>query len=162
GTGFSNLISTSVPVYNGSSLQNFFFYDANGDGLPELGYRDSFTGAIGYYAHNGGGQPPDLLSSVTDGYGNSASPPYLSVAQTANSHYFLWSDAQYTYQNYMGPLYIVGHVAFSDPTNGGATYYHDHYYAGAWTNLQGRGFSGFGAHQVFDSRNSFWETLSYH
>ena len=158
GTGFSSLVSTAVPMIDSSgNPYNFFAFDPNGDGLSDLGYQTSRTGAIGYFPHNGAGTPPDLLSSVSDGYGNSASPSYVSIAQ---SDYTSGTDATYPYQNYMGPMYVVNRVTFSDPSNApSGTYYQTYSYADAWTNLQGRGFSAFEKVQRYDSRSALWETL---
>jgi RHS repeat-associated protein len=156
GAGFGNLITTNIP-----SSGVFFTLDANGDGLDDLGYWDT-NRAIGYYLHNGAGQPPDLVTSIMDGYGNSVSPTYVSVAQTTNGHYFNLNDAVYPYKNYVGPLYVVSLVTFSDPSGTvGATYQQTYYYGGAWTNLQGRGFAGMGNVQIQDSRNGVWKTWGY-
>jgi RHS repeat-associated protein len=153
GNGLSNLITTSIPY---TTAQLYYSFDATGDGLDELGYW-STNGTIGYYLHNGAGQRPDLLSSVTDGYGNSVSPTYVSIAQ---SDYTNATDATYGYKNYIGPLYVVNRVTFSDPTNPpNGTYYQTYSYTGAWTNLQGRGFSGFEKVQRYDSRNALWEVF---
>lgn len=158
GDGVSALQSTSIPY---SSSSSYFALDANGDGLDELGVYSS-SGAVSYYLHDGAGQKPDLLSSVTDGYGNYAKPAYVSMAQTVNSTYFEWNDAEFPYQNYMGPLYLVNQTTFSDPSNTpNGTYQQTDFYSGAWTNLQGRGFAGFANFQVHDSRNGTWTTYGY-
>jgi RHS repeat-associated protein len=157
GNGISSLISTAVP-YSASNL--YFTFDANGDGLDDLGVRGA---GVSYFLHQGEGQQPDLLSSVTDGYGSFAKPTYVSMVQSVGSVYSNgWQDARYPYWNYLGPLYIVSQTTFSDPSNPpNSTYYQSHYYAGAWMNLQGRGFGGFGSHQVYDSRNGLYESFQY-
>jgi RHS repeat-associated protein len=158
GNGLSSLISTSVPY---SSSNTYFTFDADGDGLDDLGVWGS-SAAVSYFLHNGDGQKPDLLSSVTDGYGNFTRPTYVSTARAVNSTYFEWNDAEYPYQNYMGPLYIVNQTTFSDPSNPpNGTYQQLYFYAGAWTNLQGRGFAGFGNFQLHDLRNGTWVTYGY-
>jgi RHS repeat-associated protein len=161
GTGITSEISTSVP-YNASDV--YFTFNPNGDGLAALGAWNNSSSpyAVTYFPHNGTGEPPDLMVSVTDGYGNFAKPTYVSLAQSVNSTYFEWNDAQFPYQNYIGPLYIVNQTTFNDPSNPpSGTYWQSDYYAGAWTNLQGRGFTGFGSHEVADSRNGTWETFEY-
>ena len=72
------LLATSIPY---SSTCGYVTMDANGDGLDDLGC-DSNTSPypFTYRLHNGAGQPPDLLSSIKDGYGNSASPTYVSLS----------------------------------------------------------------------------------
>jgi len=161
GTGLTSLISTSVPC---SASDQYFAFNPYGDGLDALGAwaASSSPYAVTYYPHNGVGELPDLLTSVTDGYGNFAKPTYVSLAQSVNSTYFESNDAQFPYENYLGALYIVSVTYFNDPSNPpNGSYWQSDYYAGAWMNLQGRGFAGFGAHQVADSRNGTWETFDY-
>jgi len=153
GNGVSNLVSTSVPY---SSSNTYFTFDANGDGLDDLGYWTS--SATYYYPHNGAGQPADLASSMTDGFGNSASPTYVSLVQ---NNYTPSTDATYPYQNYVGPMYVVSEAVFSDPSSAsGATYNLTYWYYGAWTNLEGRGWQSFQTTRAIDSRNGMY-TLDY-
>jgi RHS repeat-associated protein len=134
--------------------------DQNGDGLDDLAYANSASSYHLFYGlHNGPNTPPDLMSTITDGYGNSVSPAYASIA---NSNYTNLSDAITGYRNYIGPLYVVSRATFSDPSKAsGGTFYQTSSYSGAWTSLQGRGFSGFEQVQRFDSRGTLWETLFY-
>ena len=160
GSGISALNSTSIPY---SSSCTYVTMDAAGGGLDDLGCWNanaaSSNGSVTYYLHNG---VPDLATEFNDGYGNSASPTYVPMDQAVGSTYFPWNDAAYPYQNYMGPLYIVNHTTFSDPSSAsGATYATSNFYGGAWTNLQGRGFAGFANVQTYDSRNGMWYTLGY-
>ena len=158
--GISGLKTTSVPY---SSSNTYFTFDADGDGLDDLGVVSGTSPyPVSYYLHYGDGHPPDLLSSVTDGYGNFAKPTYVSIAQTAGSTYVATNDASYPYKNYLGPLYVVNQTTFSDPSNPpNATYQVSDYYAGAWMNLEGRGFAGFSNHQTHDARNGIWDTVQY-
>jgi RHS repeat-associated protein len=157
GTGFDSPQPTSFTLPTGCS---FYVGDVDGDGLDDLGCGNA------YYPHSQAGKPADLLSNVTDGYANSISPTYVDLANGLNSTYFSLKDAQGAYSNYAGPLYVVKQVTYSDPSNGG-TYSLSHYYSGAWMSLNGRGFAGFGSHQVYDPRNSsngnnpIWETFGY-
>jgi YD repeat-containing protein len=159
GVGFSSLISTSIPY---SSSSRYFTFDANGDGLTDLGVWSTSTPyAVTYYLHNGAGQPPDLLSGISDGYGNSASPTYVSMVQSHYSNY-TYSSAVYPYRLYLAPFYVVSNVTFSDPTSlSNGTYSQTYYYIGSWTNLQGRGFSNFMNVERYDSRNQVWELDCY-
>ena len=82
----------------------YFTLDANGDGLDDLGYWT--TNHTYYYLHSGAGTPPDLLSSVTDGFGNSASPTLVSIidggayiAQDGSVPQAVYPDSPY-----IGPL----------------------------------------------------------
>jgi hypothetical protein len=154
GTSFAPGVSTGVPA-NASS--QYFATDQDGDGLDDVLIESVPGYGISYSLHNGAGVHPDLATSFIDGYGNSVAPSYISIAQ--HSYYSVWGDQVFPYQNYIGPLYIAYQVTFSDPSSAsGGTYYQNFYYSGASFNLQGRGFSGFGAQQRYDSRNNTWET----
>jgi len=157
GTGFAlTPIATSIPSAESGYIT---LHNPTGDGQDGLLFWNT---SIQYYLHNGAGQPPDLLSNVTDGYGNSVSPTYVSIAQGVGSNYFKQAAPQYPYAAYLGPLYVVKADTDSDPSSTtGGTYSRSHYYAGAQINLQGRGFAGFHAHQIQDSRNNVYETLEY-
>jgi YD repeat-containing protein len=146
GDGLSTLVSTSIPY---SSSNSYFTFKPAGYGQDALGYWTSSGGY--YYPHNGLGTPPDLVSSITDGYGNSASPTYVSIVQ---SDYTKYTSATYPDEDYIGPLYVVSSATFSDPSSAsGGTYYHTYGYFGATTNLQGRGFEAFYETTDYDSRN---------
>ncbi|MGA8940065.1 MAG: FG-GAP-like repeat-containing protein, partial [Acidobacteriaceae bacterium] len=154
GNGISDLLSTSIP-YSASNL--YFAFDSNGDGLDDLGVYAS-SGAVSYYLHNGAAQKPDLLSSITDGYGNFAKPAYVAFDQSTP----VWNTAHYPYRNYMGPLYVVAQTTFSDPSNPpSGTYEQSASYRQGWMNLQGRGFAGFGLIEAYDSRNQDQKDLTY-
>jgi RHS repeat-associated protein len=157
GYGVSSIQSTSIP-YASSSI--YFAFDANGDGLDDLGAYAG-AGTVTYNLHNGVGQMPDLLSSVTDGYGNTVSPTYTSILQGAYSDY-TYSSPVYPYELYRAPLYVVSNAVFSDPTNPpNGTYSKSYDYIGAWSNLQGRGFSNFMNVETHDSRNNVWRLDCY-
>ena len=150
-TGAPTLTTTSIPY---SSNCQYVWMDANGDGLDDLGcWSSAGTNPLTYYLHNGAA---DFAASFADGFGNSVSPNFVSIAQ---SSYSPMSWATFPYQNYIGPLYVTNLVTFSDPSQlPGATYQQTYYYAGAVMNLQGRGFAGFTAIEKHDLRNSLWET----
>jgi RHS repeat-associated protein len=153
GNGVGNLISTSIP-YN-SGYKYFTISDPNGDGQDAFGYS---TGTNEYYyPHNGAGTPPDLATSFTDGYGNSASPTYVSLVQnnyTENGY----GTATYPDEVWIAPTYVVNEVIFSDPSSSsGGTYNQQFWYYGGWTNLQGRGWEGFYATRELDSRNGLYD-----
>src|SRR5258708_4726728 len=154
GTGISSSITpTSIPY---SSSCTYFTFDANGDGLDDLGcWNQTSPNPVTYYLHNGAGVKPDLATAIVDGYGNSVSPTYVSIVQ---SNYQKYSDAIFPYQNYIGPSYVTSQVVFSDPSNmPSGTYNQQYYYYGAWTNLQGRGFQSFYATRTLDSRNALYD-----
>ncbi|MHB8811832.1 MAG: FG-GAP-like repeat-containing protein, partial [Steroidobacteraceae bacterium] len=165
GNGISSLQTTSIPCNVNDS---YFAFDADGDGLDDLGVWDysSIPYGVTYYLHSGAGQKPDLLSSVTDGYGNFAKPAYVSLAQGTGSTYtpgYSYQLSGYVgYAPYIDPLYVVKNVTFSDPSNQPAgTYTSTYSYSDAATNIQGRGFVGFATKTVADSRTGVYETLGY-
>lgn len=96
GVGLSSLIATSIPY---SSNNQYLSFDANGDGLDDLGVWVGANGtgstSVTYYLHNGAGQPPDLVSDITDGFGNVVSTGYVSLT---NGSYTEYTDATYPYQ----------------------------------------------------------------
>jgi RHS repeat-associated protein len=156
GQGLAAAFSTGIS-YNSAAA--YFAYDVNGDGLDDL---VTWTGStLSYNPHNGGGVLPDLLSKVTDGYGNWASPSYGALPLAANTAFFPRTDAVEGYSNYIGPQYIVESVTFNDPSTASGTYLQQHTYTSAWMNRQGRGFAGFESHQFGDSRNNVYHTDSY-
>jgi RHS repeat-associated protein len=148
GTGLASTVTTTSIPYS-SSTGYSSVSNLTGDGQD--GLLASTSTSVSYYLHAGtAGAPPDLLTQVTDGYGNSAAPTYVSIAQ---SNYTQYTDATYPYQNYIGPLYVVSEATFSDPSSAsGATYNKTYQYYGAWTNLQGRGFQAFETIKTTDSR----------
>ncbi len=153
GNGVSSLQSTSIP-YSSSNVY-FTLTDPNGDGLDALGYWTS-SGSTYYYAHNGAGTPPDLVTSISDGYGNSASPTYVSLVQNNYSENG-YGTPTFPDEVYIGPVYVVSTTTFSDSSSTGGTYHQNFWYYGAWTNLQGRGFEAFYAMSTVDSRNGLYD-----
>jgi RHS repeat-associated protein len=143
-TGAPTLTTTTFP-YSASCL--YVWMDANADGLDDLGCSGS-----SYYLHNGA---PDLASEFTDGYGNSASLTYVSISDS-NYTAFPSSSLQPTFPDivYIGPLFVVSEVVFSDPSSTSSTYNQTFHYYAAWTNLQGRGFEGFQTIYTADSRTT--------
>lgn len=156
----ATLTTTAIPYSPGMQGDYATVHNATGDGLDALAvFNDSSSSAVQYYLHNGAGQPPDLVSSITDGYGNSETPTYASIAQ---SDFTAGTSAVYPNENYTGPIYVVNQVSYSDPsstTNG--TYNQTFSYVSAWMNLQGRGFEGFETVYRQDSRNGLWDKFGY-
>ena len=155
GNGVSSLVSTSIPY---SSSNVYFTLDANGDGLDDFGY---WTEATPTTTCTTGRVPlPDLLTSVTDGFGNSASPTYVSLAQ--NNYTKTGYTTASTRTRPMAPLYVVNEAIYSDPSSAsGGTYNQTFGYYEAWTNVQGRGFQAFYGISSLDSRNGFTSANEY-
>jgi RHS repeat-associated protein len=156
GTGLSTtVINTS---YSTSSISYTAAPNLTGDGQDGLiGWNGT---SATYYLHNSPGAPPDLLTSVTDGYGNSATPSYLPLSEaTYEEHY---KDATFPDQDYIGPLYVVSSVVYSDPSAAlGSNFNQSFWYYSAWMNLQGRGFEGFSGMRTLDSRNGLYDYKFY-
>ena len=156
GSGLGTATATPIP----NSTCRWMTFDANGDGLDEFGCISLNAQAVmtgfSYYAHNGAGLPPDLATSITDGYGITVSPTYVSLTQgVASSVYQKSTDATYPYKNYIGPSYVVSSYTATDGTgitDGAHNYNVQFRYAGAWMNLQGRGYAGFDSKREIDSR----------
>ena len=152
----SSLISTSIPY---DSAYGYFTFDPYGDGLEAIGAVTN-SGII-YYPNNAQDEPPDLLTKITDGYGNWTEPSYVSLAD-AGGTYSADGGAPSGYEDYMGPYYVVRQVTFSDPSNPpSGTYTRTYSYYGAEESLNGRGFAGFGARYVLDSRNNLYTSTNY-
>jgi RHS repeat-associated protein len=152
-TGAPTLTTTSFPYNAGCT---YLWMDANGDGLDDLGCQT--TTGLSYYLHNGSS---DLATSFADGYGNSASPTYVPISQSNYTEHS-GTEASFPDADYIGPLYVVSTATFSDPSKTpGNTYNQSFAYYAGWTNLQGRGFEGFGTIRVLDSRNSLYDYRYY-
>jgi RHS repeat-associated protein len=125
--------------------------DIDGDGLHDFVYAQG--GTWRYRKHSG--LRPDLLTSVTDGYGNTVSITYAALT---SSGVHSKTTAAYPEQSWQGSMMVVTRHTASDGIGG--TYSVDHTYAGAKLNLQGRGFEGFSKHTSVDDRNGV-KTDSY-
>jgi len=146
GNGLSStLLTTTIPY---TSSLGYFTADANGDGLEDLGYISGST--IGYYPHNGAGQPPDLLTSITDGYGINYSPTYVSLL--LGSYSSSTNATTYPEKDVHAPLYLVKQVSASDGIGG--TFTRTFSYLGAREDLRGYGSEGFESVSISDSRPS--------
>jgi RHS repeat-associated protein len=138
-------IDTGIAI---SSPQAIFAVDANGDGLDDVSYVTSG----GVYAHRAhAGLMPDLLTTATDGFGNAVSFSYVPITQGAYTKY---SSASFPEQDYQGALYVV---SGANASNGvGGAYSLNFQYYGAVVHRRGRGFEGFAARRVQDSRTGLY------
>ncbi len=121
--------------------------DIDGNGLPDLLWAN---GSAVYFRPRAGDYP-DLLSQVTDSYGNTAGWQYESIA---HGNYTKHADATFPEQDYAGPRLVVSAQTASDGIGG--TYAKSFWYYGARLHLEGRGFEGFDSVRSQDSRNSLY------
>lgn len=155
---------SSFPDASGGGVYgSYFAFDVDGDGLDDLGYiaLNTVTGCcdengntfqdnhptLSYMLHQGAGVSPDLLLSVTDGYGVSNNIQYVSIAK---SNYVKGTGATYPERDIQVPMYVVSQVTTSDGTGGAYTQTYN--YTGAREDIQGRSFEGFQSVTMTDSR----------
>ena len=149
----------SAPVATGVSAPDrtaWLVLDMDGDGKPDLAYRDDGdNGSIGYRLHMASGAPADLATSFSDGFGMWQRPRYASIS---TGHYTRHSDAVFPELDFGGPLHVVADFIASDGTGGSYQNRFDYY--GARVHVQGRGFEGFHSRRIYDSRNGTY-TFDY-
>jgi RHS repeat-associated protein len=145
GGGIGNLIATTIPASS-----NLMVLDQNGDGLDDIGNVSATSPyPVTYRLHNGAGTPPDLVTSITTGYGVAFNPAYTSIVQGS---YSKGSGAAYPQRDIQRPMYVVKQLQASD--GAGGVYTKSYAYGGGRENVQGRGFSGFGSVTVSDNRSN--------
>ncbi len=103
GTGLASTVTNTSIHYSSTTL---YISASNLTGDGQDGLLATTSTSVSYYLHGGTtGAPPDLLTKVTDGYGNSVSPTYVSHSRRATTP--STRDATYPNQNYIGPMYVV-------------------------------------------------------
>lgn len=127
--------------------------DIDGDGLPDLAYANG--GTWRYRLHGTG--LPDVLQSITDGLGNQVSFTLEALPRTAA--YTKGSGAVFPERDFAAPLHVVTELQASDGIGG--NYSLTYQYETARLHLQGRGFLGFAARRVEDSRTGFQTLETY-
>ncbi len=144
GASYASAVGTSI-----ASSCVALVADPNGDGLDDLGCSGK------YYLHNGVDIKPDLATSFADGYGVTQTVAYTTTTRGSHTKQ---SDAADPNYDTARPITIA---ATSTHTDGiGGTYTNTYWYYGAALNREGRGFAGFAAHKITDSRNSAY-TVDY-
>jgi RHS repeat-associated protein len=153
GTAFATAVSTGIPV--GSGTWNVS--DNNGDGLADLVLADAAaSNALKYGLHKGPSTPPDLVTSIADGWNVSAAPTYVPIT---TSNYTKYSGAVFPEMDVQGAIYVVSQALQTDGIGGNFTTSYS--YFGARANRQGRGFEGFAITQAQDSRNLLYHLVTY-
>jgi RHS repeat-associated protein len=141
GNSLSAWTTLSVPF----STTSPYVADVDGDGAADLVYP-SASGLPAVRLHSG--NTPDVLHSITDGFGNSVSFTYTSIA--LGSYTKSATPAVYPEQDTQRPMIVVSQVVASDGIGG--TYTKTYSYSGGRVDLKGRGFEGFLSRVVTDSR----------
>lgn len=144
----------AIPIDTGVGVGRgvWFVTDLNGDGLIDLGKSDLADGnKLKVHPRTTPNVWPDLATTFADGFGMSQSPTYVSIARGNHTKY---ADAPFPEADYQGPLYVVSQFTASDGT--GSTYQHQFQYYGARVHVQGRGFEGFHAQRIFDTRTNLY------
>lgn len=160
GDGLAPAVSTGIT--NGSTMGGVTPVDMNGDGLQDLVYWDTTTN---WRVRLHTGVMPDLLTSVTDGFGMTTSFSYTPLTAAAN--YQNCADAPCANvtppeQHYRGSMHVVSTMTSSTGIASPSTFTKTHEYRGARMNLLGRGFLGFEQIRLHDSRNNTWEHSYFH
>jgi RHS repeat-associated protein len=150
GLGFGSWISVGLTV---PGVFSALVTDLNGDGLDDFAYLQS--GIWRYRKH--AGVPPDLLTQITDGYGNTLSVTYGQL--TASGVHTKTAGATFPEQEWQGAMTVVTEHTASDGIGG--MYSVDHTYEGARIHAQGRGFEGFSRHTTVDDRNGVKTQASF-
>lgn len=150
GTSFAPLLATSIPVST-QNPRNVFVMDVDGDGQSDLGTWDA--AGIQIYKHASAYMPPDLVASITDGYGVAVSLAYASNANRTDTQY---ANAIYPERDYRGPLMMVSSATVTSGASDGsaASFTRSFSYYGPRLDVSGRGFLGFSQIRTTDGRNS--------
>jgi RHS repeat-associated protein len=149
---YSSLTTTSVPYPTGCFI---FIFDLDGDGFDDVGCVGvSSPYELSYYTHAGSGGPlltqrPDLLSSITDGFGVNISPSYVSTSQ---SNYTRGTGTQLPLVDVIDPIVVVSQVTSSNGVGG--TFTKTYSYVGARENRERAESAGFQRIDEVDSRNN--------
>jgi RHS repeat-associated protein len=148
GTGFG--VQFPVSIGFGGNSASAFASDIDGDSLDDLTQIDT-TGALRYVRH--AGMKSELMTTATDGFGNSATFSYQSTsAGNCTTNDYSAPATGSGLARHTRPFYVVCKLK---QTNGiGGTFDLDYTYANPTMNVQGRGFAGFQSRSVTDSRTS--------
>jgi RHS repeat-associated protein len=149
GTDFDNPVAQSLVS---GSVNNARLLDLDGDGQLDVGYQNSQFRVV---RHNGVSQ--DLVSSITDGFGNSVSPVYGLL--TDASVYTVGTSATFPNVDITRPAPVVKQYVSTDGVGG--SYSVSASYQGAMINLQGRGFLGFTKRSLTDGRTGVKTEWTY-
>ena len=164
GSGFS-LVD---PTIAGPPVPTGYFPGSLRVGRIEAGGHDDLVYAIvnsqhnGYtwhYAlHKGAGTAFDVVTSIADGFGNTCTFQYGSLASGAPL-YTKGNSAQYPIRDIQPAMQVVTSYTETDGVGGSNTL--SYTYSGAQTDLTGKGFLGFAGRTVKNAFRNTTETVSY-
>lgn len=129
-----------------SSGSNVVALDANGDGLIDIGYKNS---SYTFVVRLRSGPKADLLKNVTDGYFNQTNFIYDRI--TAGSYTPGSSSPSFPDIDYIAPVYVVSQVRRNTGLIS-SVYTVDYSYEDLRRNVEGRQLLGFKARTMTDSR----------
>ncbi|HEX7964300.1 MAG TPA: SpvB/TcaC N-terminal domain-containing protein [Gammaproteobacteria bacterium] len=159
GSGFSlSTASLSDVLPSNYAAGTLRIGNIEANGLSDLVYAvvSGSTYTWHYRLHRGGA--PDLVTSVTDGFGNASQFSYASLA-SGGSTYTKGSSAAYPAQDVQPAMQVVSSYQESDGIGG--TYNLTYTYSGAQADMHGRGFLGFTQRTIQDSRSNVTDTITY-
>lgn len=126
--------------------------DVDGDALGDLVWVDqAASNTIKLNRHTSPGVAADLATTFTDGFGMSQTVSYVPMTW---NNYSKYADAVFPEADYAGPLYVASQFTASDGT--GSTFQNQFWYYAARVHMQGRGFEGFWAQRIYDTRTGFY------
>jgi RHS repeat-associated protein len=149
-------------VVNGGTYPNATYQDLNGDGLTD--FVDSVctmngNGAFSNCSLNvslASGPFPDLLQSVSNGFGGVTSIDY---APLTGGIYQAPTASRYPIRNSDGPMIVVSE--FTNIDGRGSSYSYKYTYAGAHTDVLGHGWLGFQTITTTDVAGGRSSTVNY-
>jgi RHS repeat-associated protein len=153
-----NLTAGVDTTLSTSSAQVVFPMDINGDGLMDIGYVNG-AGLFAYRLHTG--NMPDLLASVTDGYGNVTALTYGTTAGAGANSCYVQDTTAPTFPVSRSIQTLITACKVTAPNGIGGTFDTNYTYYNNNRNLEGRGGLGFEKRQIVDSRNSVASTDFY-
>ena len=132
--------------------------DWNGDGITDVMWWSSGSGANNWFVNSN--TTPDILTSVTNGLGATASFTYKPL--TDSSVYVKDSGANaasYPTIDIQAAVQVVSHI--EQPDGIGGIRAGDYHYAGAKGEVDGRGFLGFREETATDEQTGIAQTTDY-
>jgi len=126
--------------------------DVDGDGQRDIGYKNGQ-----YRTRRHDGAPPDLVSSIADGYGNTIALTYTPL--TDSTVYTKGTGSTFPDMELQIPIHVVSRYVTSD--GAGGTYAMTQRYSGARLHVQGRGFKGFALREETDGRTGIRSTATF-